>query len=176
MKNVQLLTRKCRSRRELPAVMVKKAARRAENMADAIKLQDACKPAGEWGSRQCQRKIVEKSGDSAFAFAGCQVFARVAWLLVFIPRCREGSFCLHAGLQGGFCHVHLNGEEQKKFSQTVARGDGSEKNGKSGTSLSGGFSACGLPRRHCRPWRRKLGKAGRPVSVGGRWASFNWGR
>ena len=37
MKNVQLLARKCRSRRELPAVMVKKAARRAENMADAIK-------------------------------------------------------------------------------------------------------------------------------------------
>ena len=34
MKNVQLLARKCRERRELPAVMVKKAARHAENMAD----------------------------------------------------------------------------------------------------------------------------------------------
>ena len=35
MKIVQLLARKYRERRELPAVMVKKAASRAENMADA---------------------------------------------------------------------------------------------------------------------------------------------
>ncbi|MTJ93539.1 MAG: hypothetical protein F8N36_11840 [Desulfovibrio sp.] len=37
MKNVQLLARICRDMGELPAVMCKKAARHAENMADAKK-------------------------------------------------------------------------------------------------------------------------------------------
>jgi len=117
MKNVQLLARKCRSRRELPAVMVNKAARRAENMADAIKLQDACKPAGEWGSRQCQRKIVEKSGDSAFAFAGCQVLRALRGCSYSFPVAGKAVFASTPVCKVAFATYILTAKSKKSLAR-----------------------------------------------------------
>ena len=72
MKNVQLLTRKSRDKGELPAVMVKKSASRAENMADAIKFARCVQTGSKWVCRQCKRKIVDKSGTSMMAAADSQ--------------------------------------------------------------------------------------------------------
>ena len=56
MKNVQLLTRKSRDKGELPAVMVKKSASRAENMADAIKFARCVQTESEKGVPPMQKK------------------------------------------------------------------------------------------------------------------------
>ena len=126
MKIVQLLRVNDRDG-ELPAVMVKKAASRAENMADAEKIARCVQTDKKREICQRQQKIVNKSGDSTIAVIGSQGQRgrRVCLHLFFV--CRKAVFAPRVALQSGLCHIHLNGEEQNKFRQFVARGYGSKK-------------------------------------------------
>ena len=92
---MQLLARKDRDG-ELPAVIVKNTARRAENMADAKKLQDACKPTKK-GNLPEAKKIVKKSGDSKTAVVGSQGQRVRRVCLHPFTVCRKAVFSPHVG-------------------------------------------------------------------------------
>ena len=120
MKIVQLLARKYRERRELPAVMVKKAASRAENMADAKKIARCVQTGRKWQCQPCQKKITKKTGNSARAHGQVMSCASVPPAIVWHPLWQRQFLpppFLGGGVQDGLCHIHLNGEGPKKFRQ-----------------------------------------------------------
>ena len=96
MKNVQLLTRKSRDKGELPAVMVKKSASRAENMADAIKFARCVQTGGhlEAEAVQCWENL-EKSADSDTLRRSRRFFALACTGHIAAQGRQKGSFCLH---------------------------------------------------------------------------------
>ena len=121
MKNVQLLARKCRERRELPAVMVKKSGKSCRKHGGRKKkLQDACKLAENGSASHARKKLLKKQAIARVRM-GRSCLARVSRQPLFGIRCGNGSFCLPlfwgGGVQDGLCHIHLNGEGPKKFRQ-----------------------------------------------------------
>ena len=123
---MQLLTRKDRDG-ELPAVIVKNTARRAENMADAKKfarcVQTDKKRKSARGKKNCKkirRQQVCCCWQSRATSAAC--------VLASIYRLPKGSFFPPTlVMQSGFDHIHLNGEGQKKFRQFVVRNMAAKK-------------------------------------------------
>ena len=103
-----------------PPSWLKKAASRAENMADAKKLQDACKLAENGSASHTRKKLLKKQAIARVRM-GRSCLARVSRQPLFGIRCGNGSFCLPlfwgGGVQDGLCHIHLNGEGPKKFRQ-----------------------------------------------------------
>ena len=94
---MQLLARKDRDG-ELPAVIVKNTARRAENMADAKKFARCVQTDKIREICQRQQKIVNKSGDSTIAVIGSQgQRVRREPLYPFFV-CRKAVFAPRVGL------------------------------------------------------------------------------
>ena len=115
-------------------------------MADAKKIARCVQTDKKREICQRQQKIVNKSGDSTIAVIGSQGQRgrRVCLHLFFV--CRKAVFAPRVALQSGLCHIHLNGEEQNKFRQFVARGYGSKKatNSSKGRALRCGSYLGGL--------------------------------
>ena len=96
-------------------------------MADAKKFARCVQTDKKREICQRQQKIVNKSGDSTIAVIGSQGQRgrRVCLHLFFV--CRKAVFAPRVALQSGLCHIHLNGEGQKKFRQFVVRNMAAKK-------------------------------------------------
>ena len=104
-----------------PPSWLKKAASRAENMADAKKF---CKMRANWQKMAVPampEKITKKTGNSARAHGQVMSCASVPPAIVWHPLWQRQflppPFLGGGGVQDGLCHIHLNGEGPKKFRQ-----------------------------------------------------------